>query len=106
MARDVHRAMGNCHSSAKTDIKLRHMRHVQLFPATGPLEFVVIDVLGLVPKIIKGNQHVVINRNSYSKLRRAVPTARITMTSVECILFHTCVIPYRIPSYRLTDNGK
>lgn len=105
MAQDVYHTVSGCHSCAKNGTLLKNKLHLQLFPATGPLEFVALDLLGPLPRTNKGNQYVDVITGRYSKLTRAIPTGHVTSTNVAYIVFNDWVIPYGIPTYILTDNG-
>lgn len=105
IASNVYRTVRNCHSCVKTGTRHKNKRHLQLFLATRLLETVATNILDLLPKTTKDNQHVVIITERYSKLTGLVPTARITTTVVACIFFDPWVTPYGIPSYLLTYNG-
>lgn len=49
----------------------------QLFPAAGTLEFVDIDILGLLLRATTVNQHVVKTTDKFSKLTQGMPMAKI-----------------------------
>lgn len=105
MASDVYITVSDCHSCAGRGTTPEHRHNLQLFPVTGPLEFVAINISGALLKVTKGNQHVVIITDRYSKLERVVPTARISTTAWACMFFDAWVFPYCIPSYCFTDTG-
>lgn len=104
-ARNVNRTVRNYQSCVKSGITLMHKRRLQLFPATRPLEIVAVDSIGPPPKMREINQHVTNVTDGYSKLTRAVPTERISTTTMACIFFDAWVIPYGIPSYVHINNG-
>lgn len=58
VALDVYKTISCCKGRAKSSNNARHRRHLELFPATGPLEFIAMETLGLLSKTTKGNQHV------------------------------------------------
>lgn len=105
MASYVYKTAPNCNSCGKTSTTTKRKYHLQLFPSKRPLELVAIHILGFLSKTTKGSQHVVIFTYRYSKLTRAVVTARNTTTAVECIFFETWVITYGIPAFLHTCNG-
>lgn len=47
-------------------------------PASDPLEFVAMYILGTLPKTSNGNQFVILMIVSYSKLTRVVPESKKT----------------------------
>lgn len=81
------------------------MCSMQRFPADGPLAFVAMDLVGLMPKMEQGSQYIFVIINRYSKLTRAVPTLKTTATRVINVFMDHCIIPYGMPMYLLTDNG-
>ena len=106
MANDVYETVQRCESCAATrGTQYTKQKHLRLFPANGPLEFVAMDILGPLPKTKQGNQFVVVLTDRYSKLTRAIPTGKTTATTVATIFVDHWVIPYGIPNYVLTDNG-
>lgn len=74
-------------------------------PAGGPLEFMDIDILGLLPMIATGSQYVVIIPDRLSKLTGVILTAKVNSKQVGTILLNNWVMPYGIPLYGLPDNG-
>lgn len=67
--------------------------------------FVAISTLGLLLKTEKGNRHVLIITDEYSRLTRAEPIARFRAITVECIFFDAWIVPLGKSSYFLADNG-
>ncbi len=60
------------HACAKERVKLRRQgKWLQLYPATRPLDFVALDILGPFPKAKDGHEHVLIITDRYSNLTRA-----------------------------------
>lgn len=60
MANDVYNTISNCKSCVRNRSYAKQRRHIYLFPATGPLEFLAVDMLGPLPETRKGKQQVVI----------------------------------------------
>lgn len=77
MARNMYKTVRNCQSYAKPGTILKQKRHLQLFPETGPSEFIAMDIFGSLPRKTKGNWHVVIITDKYFKLTRAVPSSSV-----------------------------
>lgn len=97
--------VGDYHSFARNGTMLKRKFHLKLFPASGPLGFVAVDILEPSPKNSEEKQYVLVITDRYSKPTRAVPTAYLTTTSVACILLHDWIILYRMPMYFSTDNN-
>ena len=105
MANDINNTVERCPSCLKHRPHPVHQRHLKLFPAKGPLEYIAIDILGPLPRTKTGRQYVVVITDRYSKLTRAVPTAKITAPVVAAVVLEHWVIPYGIPNHILSDNG-
>lgn len=106
MANDVYQVVKESNSCARMrGTRHAHQKHLRLFPANGPLEFVAMDLLGPLPKTTKGNQNVLVITARYSKLTRAVPLTKTTANHVATAFLENWVISYEIPNYLLTDNG-
>lgn len=56
---------------------MKHRFHLILFPPTGPLEFIAVDIPGPLSRKKNGNRFVVIVNGRYSKIMRALPTTEI-----------------------------
>lgn len=105
MANDVAEIINQCQSCARNRGHVKLQRQLQLFPASGPLEFVALDILGPLPKTKKENLYVVVMTDRYSKLTRDIPTSSITTTAVKYIFSEHWINPHGIPAFVLTDNG-
>lgn len=82
-----------------------HLHRMKLFPATGPFEFVAMDILEPPPKTTQVNQHVLIISDAYSKLTRAIPTYMMTSAHIANLFLDHWIFPFGKPAYSLTDNG-
>lgn len=71
---------------------------VQLFPATGSLEFVVTDIVGPFSKSTQGNQFVHVITDQYSKLTLVISTIKTTATQNANIFFDHWPVCYAIPT--------
>jgi hypothetical protein len=78
---------------------------LKLFPASGPLEFVAMDILGPLPKTEQGNRFLLVISDRFSKLTPTVPLRTITALGVAKAFCDTRVFSYGPPRYLLTDNG-
>lgn len=93
-----------CHSCTKNRSRVAQKRKLTLFPATGPLEFVAIDVLGPLLWTTSGNQDEVVVTDDFSQLTRAIPTDKIIPGQVATIFLDNWVMPHRKPSCILINN--
>lgn len=84
--------------------RTKHTCKLHPFPLAGPLEFVTIDIWGLVPRLASGPQHVVTVTVGYSKLTRADPTQPISWAPLATIFFDKLVLPYVILNFELAGN--
>lgn len=64
-----------------------------------------MDVVGIFPKTVQGNQYVLVTMDCYSTLVRAVPTSKSTATHVADVFMDHRINPYGMQTYLLTDNG-
>lgn len=67
MANGGYSTVRQCRSRTKDDPQIRHKREIQLLPAVGPLEFVAMDILELLPKKMDGNLFVIVISDGHSK---------------------------------------
>jgi transposase InsO family protein len=75
------------------------------FPASGPLEYVSMDILGPLPKTDHGNRFLLVITDRFSKLTRTVPLRTITALVDAKAFCENWVFAYGAPRYVLTDNG-
>lgn len=102
MANDVYTTGSNCSACARNRVELKLKRRIQLFPASGPLEFIAIDILGPLPRTVNGNQLVVVMTVRYSQLTRALPSDETSSVHVENVFIDSWIVLYGILSYVLT----
>ena len=83
MAADIYKNIRNCTTCAKNRVKLRKRAHpLRIFPATRPLEFLAIDILGSLTKTKKGHRFLLVMSERFSKLNHFVPLRRIDVYTV------------------------
>jgi RNase H-like domain found in reverse transcriptase/Integrase zinc binding domain/Integrase core domain len=103
---DTYQLVSNCHECTKENGALRKRRkHITLFPASGPLEFVAIDLLGPLPKTSRGFQYILVVADRFTKLVRTVPLKSITTMSIANAFCHHWIFVYGPPKTLLSDNG-
>jgi transposase InsO family protein len=106
MAADVANTVRNCHACARNRIKERNKTsYLKLFPASSPLEYVSIDLLGPLPKTAHGNRFLLVMTDRFSKLTRTVPLRSTTAYVVAKVFCDHWVFTYGPPRHVLTDNG-
>ena len=106
MAMDTYNTVRNCVACAKERISLRkHASFLKLFPATAPLEFVSIDILGPLPRTTTGFRYLLVISDRYSKLTRTVPLRDIKSVTIARAFCEHWVFQYGPPTYVLSDNG-
>ena len=106
MANDAYATVKSCRSCNKNrGTAAKHQKLLKLFPASGPLEFVAMDLLGPLPKTKRGNTFVLVITDRYSKLTRAIPLKATKATDIAMAFLDTWVYVYGAPKFLLTDNG-
>lgn len=80
------------------------LRHPSLFRSSGPLELVTMEIVRPLPKTTNCHQLVIIITDRLSKLIGVVPTPKTDMKHIKNIFYDNWNVPYRIPTYLLTDN--
>ena len=106
MALDCHFFLRNCPECSRERVTLRkHTRALVLFPANAPLESIAMDLLGPFLKTPRGNTHILVITDRYSKLTRTVPMAKTDAYSVAVAFTQNWVFTYGPPRSVLTDNG-
>ena len=78
---------------------------LKLFPATEPLEYVAMDILGPLPKTEHGHRCLLVICDRFSKLTRTVPLRSISAVVVAKAICEHWLFVYGPPRYLLTDNG-
>ena len=76
----------------------------KLFPPTGSLEYITIDLLGPFPMTKNGNQFIAFITDRYSKITRALPMRKMTDPLMAAMLLKNWILPYCILSMILSDN--
>jgi transposase InsO family protein len=106
MAADVAETVRSCTTCAKNRIKERNRTSfLKLFPASAPLEYVAIDILGPLPKTGHGNRFLLVMTDRFSKLTRTVPLRTTTALVCARAFCDHWVYTYGAPRHVLTDNG-
>lgn len=105
MASEVYQTVENCSTCPRSRERTNCKRHLKLFPASRPLEFVAMGIFGPLPRA-KNRNGLIINRTSrYSKTTREISTSKTTARHVSAVFLDHCIVPYGIPDNLLTDNG-
>jgi transposase InsO family protein len=106
MAADIADTVRTCTTCAKNRIKERtHTSFLKLFPASAPLEYVAIDILGPLPKTGHGNRFLLVMTDRFSKLTRTVPLRTTTALVCARAFCDHWVYSYGAPRHVLTGNG-
>ena len=106
MSVDIHNVVEDCDSCARNRSKdQRNIYPMKLFPATKPLEYVAMDILGPLPKTKHGRRFVLVITDRFTKLAKAVSLRTITSLSVAKAFCDCWIFNYGIPKVLLTDNG-
>lgn len=81
------------------------MIQMKLFYATGPLEFVEIDILGEKFAIKSENRFLLVITDRFTNHTRTMPLKRITATAVAHAFLHHFVFVYGTAKMVISDNG-
>lgn len=94
----------NCLKCVQNKPAQKHRGPLQLFFASGVLDFVAMDVLG--PLLEKSSRiHIMLEmKNCYSRLTTAVQTSLTTAAHILSRFMEHWTIWYGIPSYMLKEN--
>ena len=106
MAGEVQDYVAKCQSCLRTKgTQYRSRRELRLFPATEPLSFVALDLLGPLPKSKSGHEHVLVITDRFTKFTRAIPLKSTTSQTVTDAFLQYWAYAYGVPDRLLSDNG-
>ncbi len=78
---------------------------LKLFPATASLEDIAMDLLGPFIKTPRGNDHLLVVVDRFSKLARTVPLKNTRDIDIARAFTSQWAFTYGIPKSVLSDNG-
>ena len=106
MITDIRACCARCDACARERVKLRtHQAPLKLFPASAPLEYVAVDILGPLPRANSGHRFILVMTDRFSKLTRAIAMRTCTGLTVSKAFLEYWVFAYGAPTQLLTDNG-
>ena len=73
---------------------------MKLFPATGPLEFLGMDLLGPLPRTHQGNEYVLVITDRFTKLCRSIPLRNNKAVTVATVFLDLWIYAYGAPFLR------
>lgn len=106
VANNVYTTVWISRKCAQKKLSNNHRRPLQLYLASGPMELFVMHILGPLPKTLKDNYYVLLMKNCYSKLARAVTTSVTIASHTSSLSIDNWIMPYGILTQLLTDNEK
>eukprot|EP00171_Calliarthron_tuberculosum_P005891 IDg5891t1 len=69
MLADIRRCSNECHQCTRERTQLRNKAApMKLFPASTPLEYIAIDILGPLTESTQGHKHIFVITDCFSKL--------------------------------------
>lgn len=74
-------------------------------PASVNLQFIVMDILCVLPRARNGNLFIIGTTVRHSKITKAIPFSKTTATPVVNVFLDHWIVPYGIPNRMLSDNG-
>lgn len=92
-ANDVYTTVRSYRASVRNRVGPKLKRQLQLLPASDPLEFTAIDILGSLPRLADGNQYAIISNDRYSKLTRALPASKTSSVHVANVFIDSWIVP-------------
>jgi transposase InsO family protein len=106
MAVDVADTVRQCDVCSRNRTKERtRTSYLKLFPASSPLTYVSIDILGPLPNTNHGNRFLLGMTDRFSKLTRTVPLLSTSAYAVAKAVCDHRVFMYGPPCHFLTDNA-
>lgn len=104
MVNVVYKTVRDCCKCSRNKPGDKSRRSLQLVQASSPLDFVRIDILWPLQKMLNGNQFVLVMIVCYLKLIRAVSMAKNASLQMAYPL-HKWIILCALPTHELTDSG-
>lgn len=104
MVSNLYGTVESCESYAHIRQTRKEQWKLRLFPATEPLDHIVIGILCPLPKTKYSHQYIVMMTKRFSKLTKAIATARTTVTTMATISLEQVVRKFGLPTKFLTDN--
>lgn len=99
MGNDVHAVARDCASCTHMrGTVFNHQKCLKLFPASGSLEFVAMDLLGPLSKSKGGFTSVLVITDHFSKLTRAIPMKSTTASAVDQSFLDNWIYVYGAPN--------
>lgn len=77
----------------------------QQLSESGPLEFVTMDIIKPTSKALSGNQLILVMKDRYTKLTKAVLTSKKASSHIASLFSDNLVVPYEISEYVLSNIG-
>ena len=106
LALDCYNYVRNCPECAKERVRIRKKSAtMKLFPAKAPLQDVAMDLLGPLLKTKRGNKHLLVITDRFTKLVKVVPLRSSKGLTVAQAFVDNWVFNLGPPKTILTDNG-
>lgn len=105
MASGVHTRIVKCESCARNRSSYRHKRPLQRFPASKPLNFIAIVILGPLSKTKQSNHYICVVTDQYSRLAQAIFMSETSSTNMASLFLDYWMVPFGVLTYLLTDNA-
>lgn len=102
---DVYQTVSTCKTWGRSREGLEHKRHLHLFPGSGPVLILAIDILGPQPQLKNGNKHFFVIKGRNWKLTRVISSSKTTVTHTATLLLDHWIVPCGIPDGILMDSG-
>lgn len=97
--------VANRHSFVLISNRYRHAHRIKLFPATGPLEFVAMDIKESLSKTTKDIQYILVKIDRCSKLTRAISTSKKTFSYMKNAFLDLWIVLFGIHANLWMDIG-
>eukprot|EP00171_Calliarthron_tuberculosum_P022605 IDg22605t1 len=107
LALSCYQAVRACPACARERIKLQsNSTTMKLFPPSGPLEDVTMDLLGQLWPTDRGHTQILVIVDRFTKMVRAILLKTVSVFDVAKAFTRHWAFAYGIPKTVLTDNGK